>query len=76
MSARRKPARPSVRIAKPADQYAMDGETIVEVFSRSLQKGCLVSVYQAAGGELVIVPYRADSGVVVRLHGKTYRVPL
>lgn len=58
-------SRPTIKRG-PASRYQLDGETIVEVFSRKLQKGCLVSIREESDGTLTISPYRADKGVKVR----------
>lgn len=57
----------------PASPYAMADETIVEVFSKSLGIGCLLSVREH-DGKLVIEAYRGDPKVVVRAGGRDYRV--
>ena len=74
--------RPSIKPARPANQYAGTTETIAEVFSPATEarphRGCLVSVREVenagkGGRGLVIEIYRADPGVFVRINGRDYR---
>jgi len=63
------PRKPTIKRG-PASHYAMDGETIVEVFSSGLKAGCLISLREVDtpnGRKLVITPYRADPNVVVHI---------
>lgn len=58
----------------PASRYASTDETIVEVFSRGIKAGCLLSIREVEtpqGRVLVIAPYRADPQVRVHV-GRRY----
>lgn len=71
-------SRPTIKKG-PASHYALDGETIVEVFSRKLQRGCLLSVREwtppdGSGPVLLLAPYRADKGVKVSAGRRAFNV--
>lgn len=75
MSAR-SPSRPRPTVKRGvADRYASPGETIVEVYSRALGKGCLLSVRETPDGTLILEAYRADPGVFVRVNRVDYPQP-
>lgn len=62
----------------PASYYALPGETIVEVFSLTLQRGCLLSVREGKARDgspvLEILPYRGDKGVMVIAGKRAFNV--
>lgn len=58
----------------PASSYASPGECIVEVWDPRNKKGCLLSIRTLENGITAIIPYRADPGVVVHMHGKRWKV--
>lgn len=70
-------SRPTIKRG-PASGYALPGETIVEIFSRELQRGCLLSVRESKAPDgspvLEISPYRGDKGVQVIAGGRSFKV--
>lgn len=54
--------RPKVELRCPADRYALQGERIVEVSSKS--GGCLISLMEREG-QLTVYVYREDKTVKV-----------
>lgn len=64
--AKRKP--PTVKKG-PASHYTGTGETIVEIHSSTLGKGCLLSIRDDTGHGLTLEAYRGDPGVFMRVNG-------
>jgi hypothetical protein len=65
--------KPSVKTKCPANIYTGDAERVVEIWDRTLQRGCLLKIFRCEG-RLVLVPYRADKGVDVCVHCMDFEI--
>ena len=66
--------KPAVKLKCPAAAYSAPNERIVEVFDKETKNGCLISI-RVVDGELIIEPYSAERGVMVRVAGEDRNVP-
>lgn len=72
----RSPRRPRPTVKRGvADRYAFDRETVVEIHSQALGKGCLLAVRETPDGALILEAYAADPGVFVRVNRADYPLP-